>query len=118
MSLSAGNKNDGPEGRRLLEGVGPLAVAGEVQLLMDKGYEDNQTRKTARLLGYEPVVPPKVTRKEPWEYDKDVYKKRNIVERFFNRLKRYRRLFTRYDKLDRMYGAFIILATLSFFPLA
>jgi transposase len=117
LSLSAGNKHDGPEGRRLLEAVGPLpAGAGKIRLVMDRGYEDNKTRNTARNLGYELVVPPKVTRREPREYDKAAYKKRNIVKRFFNRLKRFRRVFTRYDKLDRMYGAFIILAALSSLP--
>jgi hypothetical protein len=46
LSLSAGNKNDASEGRELLETVGPLPEECEtVKLLMDKGYEDNKTRK-------------------------------------------------------------------------
>jgi transposase len=117
LSLSAGNKNDASEGRELLETVGPLPGGCEtVKLLMDKGYEDNKTRKIGRNLGYEVVVPPKITRKDSWDYDKAAYKVRNIEERFFNRLKRFRRVFIRYDKLDRIYVAFIILAVLSFLP--
>ena len=50
---------------------------------------------------------PKSNRKEPWEYDRDLYKRRNEVERFFRRLKAFRRVFTRYDKLDVMYASFV-----------
>ena len=57
-------------------------------------------RQTAMLLGYEPVVPPKKNRSMPWDYDKQLYKRRNEVERFFRRIKRFRRVFTRFDKLD------------------
>jgi transposase len=53
------------------------------------------------------VVPPKKNRKEPWEYDTELYKRRNEVERFNRRIKEFRRVFTRYDKLDVMYAAFI-----------
>jgi transposase len=58
-------------------------------------------------LGLEPVVPPKSNRVEPWEYDKELYKRRNEVERYFRRLKGFRRVFTRYDKLDVMYASFV-----------
>ncbi|MDR2982857.1 MAG: transposase, partial [Puniceicoccales bacterium] len=61
-------------------------------------------------LGYIPVVPPKSNRKNPWEYDRILYKQRNQVERFFRRIKRYRRVFTRYDKLDMRFLSFIFLA--------
>ncbi|MDR2577317.1 MAG: transposase, partial [Chitinispirillales bacterium] len=57
-----------------------------------------------------PVVPPKANRKEPWDYDKERYKQRNEIERYFRRLKRFRRIFTRYDKLDYMFAGFILLA--------
>jgi len=42
-------------------------------------------------------------RKHPWDYDKELYKRRNEIERFFLRIKRFRRVFTRYDKLDKLY---------------
>ena len=75
-----------------------------------KGYEGNATRGLAVELGYEPVVPPLRSRKEPWEYDRELYKRRNEVERLFRRLKRFRRIFTRYDKLDVIFSGFILFA--------
>lgn len=77
---------------------------------MDRAYEGDETRSLAVALGYIPVVPPKQNRKEPWEYDKEIYKRRNEVERFFLRIKRFRRVFTRYDKLDIMFAGFILFA--------
>ena len=68
-----------------------------------KKYEDDKTRELAILLGYTPVTPPKSNRLEPWEYDEEEYKHRNEVERFFRRYKEYRRICTRYDKLDIMF---------------
>ena len=67
-------------------------------------------RSTAVMLNYTPVVPPKKTRTNPWEYDKELYKRRNEIERFFLRLKRFRRVFTRYDKLDVIFAGFILFA--------
>jgi len=48
--------------------------------------------------------------KEQWEYDEELYKQRNEIERFFRRLKRFRRIFTRYDKLGIIFAGFILLA--------
>jgi transposase len=64
-------------------------------------------------MNFRPVVPPKKGRKEPWRFereDKELYKQRNEVERAFRRLKAFRRIFTRYDKLDTMFSAFVYLA--------
>ncbi|CUS34008.1 transposase (fragment) [Candidatus Nitrospira nitrosa] len=58
-------------------------------------------------LGYVPVVPPKQNRRAPWEYDRVLYTHRNEIERLFRRLKGFRRLFSRVDKLDVMFLAFI-----------
>ena len=77
---------------------------------MDRAYEGDETRALAEELGYSPVVPPMRTRAQPWEYDRDLYRRRNEVERFFCRLKRFRRIATRYDKLDCIFLAFIHLA--------
>ena len=62
------------------------------------------------MLNYTPAVPPKKNRIDPWEYDKELYKKRNEIERFFRRIKRFRRVFTRYDKLDIIFSGFILIA--------
>ena len=77
---------------------------------MDRAYEDNKTRALAEKHGFNVVVPPKKNRKDPWEYDKELYKKRNQVERYFLRIKRFRKVFTRYDKLDSIFLSVIMLA--------
>ena len=77
---------------------------------MDRAYEDNETRELAVKQGVVPVVPPKRNCKNPWEYDKELYKCRNEVERYFLRIKRFRRVFTRYDKLDALYLGNLTLA--------
>ena len=74
---------------------------------MDRAYEEDETRALAVELGYMPVVPPKSNRKGPWNYDKELYKQRNQVERLFRRIKRFRRIFTRYDKLDVIFLTFV-----------
>ena len=78
-----------------------------VHLLMDRAYEGEATRQLAVELGYVPVVPPKHNRLMPWEYDRALYKRRNEIERLFRRLKGFRRLFSRCEKLDVMFVAFI-----------
>lgn len=77
---------------------------------MDKAYAGDEIRAIVAEKGFIPVVPPKANRKEPWEYDKERYKQRNEIERYFLRLKRFRRIFTRYDKLDSLFSGFIFLA--------
>ena len=77
---------------------------------MDRAYEGNPTRQLAEDLGYQPVVPLLRSRKEPWEYDRELYKRRNEIERLFRRLKGFRRVFTRYDKLDVIFSGFILFA--------
>ncbi len=58
-------------------------------------------------------MPPKSNRIEPWEHDKVLYKKRNEVERLFRRAKGFRRIFTRFDKLDVMFIGFIVFALIA-----
>ena len=103
--LSPGQAHDAPEGRRLLSSLGP--ASRPVHLLIDRAYEGNETRQLALDLGFIPVVPPMKTRIEPWDYDREMYKRRNEVERLFRRLKGYRRIFSRFEKLDLMFLGFI-----------
>ena len=77
---------------------------------MDRAYEDDEPRDVARALGVTPVVPPRQTRREPWAYDRQLYKRRNEVERLFRRLKGFRRIFTRFEKLDVLFLGFIMFA--------
>ncbi len=74
---------------------------------MDRAYEGNETRQLALDLGFIPVVPPLKTRIEPWVYDREMYKRRNEVERLFRRLKGFRRIFSRFEKLDAMFLGFL-----------
>jgi len=74
---------------------------------MDRAYEGKPTRQLVLDLGFEPVVPPKSNRVDPWEYDRELYKRRNEVERLFRRLKGFRRIFSRFDKLDVLFLGFI-----------
>jgi transposase len=105
LALSGGNKHDAPEGRKLFEKLGPTEE--NIPIGMDRAYEGDETRELAIKMNLTPVVPPKSNRKDPWDYDKELYKRRNIVERLFRRIKEYRRIFTRYDKLDVMFLAYI-----------
>ena len=77
---------------------------------MDRAYEGDKMCAVAKKPGYNPVVPPKKNRIDPWAYDRIRYKRRNEVERFFRRIKRFRRVFTRYDKLDIVFAGFILFA--------
>jgi len=76
-------------------------------LLMDRAYEGDETRQLVLSLGMIPVVPPKSNRIEPWEYDRALYKKRNEIERLFRRLKGFRRIFSRFEKLDALFLGFL-----------
>ena len=77
---------------------------------MDRAYEGNETRQLALRLGFEPVVPPLKSRRDPWVYDREIYKRRNEVERLFRRLKGFRRIFSRFEKLDVIFLGFIVFA--------
>jgi transposase len=105
FSLSPGNAHDAPEGRALLSRLGP--TAWPIHLLMDRAYEGDNTRQLALDLGFIPVVPPKQNRLSAWEYDRAMYRRRNEIERLFRRLKGFRRIFSRFEKLDVMFLAFI-----------
>ncbi len=77
---------------------------------MDRAYEGNETLQRALALGFTPVVPPRCTRVDPWEYDREMYKRRNEIERPFRRLKGFRRIFSRFEKLDALFLGFILFA--------
>ncbi len=78
-------------------------------LLMDRAYEDDETR----ALAIKRELIPSSHRKNSkmlWKYDAELYKHRNEVNRIFLRLKRFRKVFTRYDKLDIIYFSIVTLA--------
>ena len=69
--------------------------------------DEEAMRQLALDLGFVPVVPPRTSRLFPWNYNKLLYRRRNEIERLFRRLKGFRRIFSRFDKLDVMFTGFI-----------
>jgi transposase len=90
-------------------------IPGISELLADKGYDSNAFRSFLKDHGINPVIPGKSNRKKRIRYDKQAYKNRNVVERCFCRLKDFRRIATRYDKLARnFFSAVCIVAMFAY----
>ncbi len=83
--------------------------AGAV-LLADKGYDANALREAVADRDAWANIPPKANRKDPICFSKFLYRERNRVERFFNKIKHFRRIATRYDKLAENFLAAVKLA--------
>jgi transposase len=77
---------------------------------LDLACGGDETRQLVLSLGMVPVVPPKSNRIDPWRYDRTLYKKRNEIERLFRRMKGYRRIFSRFEKLDLLFLGFLAFA--------
>jgi len=102
--LTGGQAHDAPILPALLgHPVAPLAVVA------DKAYDSHAIRQAIRDDGALPVIPARVTAKHPERHDERLYRLRNIVERFFCRLKDMRRVATRFDKLARNFLAALYL---------
>jgi len=95
-------------GEERIDAINPCD--GIAQAAMDKAYDSNAIRAKLDAKGIEPVIPPKANRLEIILYDKEQYKQRNKVERLFNKLKQFRRVATRYEKLTATFFGFVILA--------
>ena len=102
--LSAGQRHDAPQALPLLEGLAPA------YLIADRGYDSDPLVAELARRGTQAVIPPRRKRRQPRAYDEPRYAQRHPVERLFSRLKQFRRVATRYDKLDRHFLAFIHLA--------
>ena len=90
-------------------------IPGVCELLADKGYDTDAFRTFLKENRIKPVIPGKSNRKKRIRYDKQAYKGRNVVERCFCRLKDFRRIATRYDKLARnFFSAICFVATLAY----
>jgi len=90
-------------------------IPGIRELLADKAYDTNAIRAFLKERGIKAVIPSKSNRKKKIRHDKQAYKNRNVVERCFCRLKDWRRIATRYDKLaQNFFSAFCFVATLLF----
>ena len=100
--LTSGERNDITEAENLIEGMQNVGA-----VVADKAYDANHLLECIEAMNSTAVIPPRANRKELRSYDKHVYKSRNLIERFFARLKQFRRVATRYDKLDIRFEAFI-----------
>lgn len=99
--LTGGQVHDVTQAQALLDNVEPQAV------LADKAYDANAliaciNAKTAKI-----VIPSTATRKVQRDYDRHQYRNRNVIERFFAKLKQFRRVATRYDKLASRFASFV-----------
>jgi transposase len=89
----------------LLEGLRPEVV------IADKAFDSKALVDTIEARGAEAVIPPLSSRKEQREYDRERYKDRNLIERFWHKLKQYRRVATRYEKTAQNFLAFVHVAS-------
>jgi transposase len=107
FTLTPGQAHDIKGFTTLLRMIGDKIDA----LLADKGYDADTVRNALDEINVEAVIPSKSNRKQPPEFDREVYKKRNLIERMFNKLKNWRRIATRYDKTATSFLAFIMIAS-------
>ena len=105
MSLTPGQASDLGQAEPLLAQVDPQAFLG------DKAYDADALIKALEARRISPVIPPKVNRVVQRECDFALYRERNLIERFFNKLKHFRAIATRYDKLARNFLAAVQLVS-------
>ena len=106
FALTGGERHDICQAESLIADLAPRYVVA------DKGYDSDPLRQQIRQQGGKPVIPSRHGHRRR-RHDRTRYKLRNVVERFFNRLKHYRRVATRYDKTDRNYFSFVCLASIA-----
>lgn len=80
---------------------------GADAVIADKGYDANALVERIETAGAEAIIPPRSNRRTPRSYDTHRYRARNLVERFFNQLKQFRRIATRYEKLAKHFAAMV-----------
>jgi transposase len=107
LGVTAGEAHDNRLCLELLNGLRPRTM-----LLADRGYDADWIRQLAEQTGAWANIPPKRNRMDPICFSPYLYRARNLVERFFNKIKQCRRIATRYDKLAVNYLAFIKLASI------
>ena len=84
---------------RLVDGL----TLAKCFVLADKGYDSSDFVQLIEDSGGSAVIPPRSNARNPREYDKGMYKRRNLVERFFNRMKQFRRSATRYEETAKSF---------------
>lgn len=104
--ITEGNVHDSKKAKDLLEPV----IHKDAAVLGDRAFDTDEIIEYISSKMATAVIPPKKNRIIQREYDKELYKNRNQIERFFNRLKNFRRIATRYDKLVSSFMALVQLA--------
>ena len=104
--LTAGQCGDAPRAPALLAGLAPAVVVA------DRAYDSDALRADLAARRIRAVIRPLGRRIEPPEYDEELYKERNLVERFWSKAKQYRRVATRYDKKAQNFLAFVHVASI------
>jgi transposase len=107
LGLTAGETHDNCLAGKLLS-----RLKSGTMLLADRGYDADWIRALAAERGVWANIPPRRNRNEPICFSPYLYRARNLVERFFNKIKQCRRVATRYDKLAANYLAFVQLASI------
>jgi transposase len=105
LKLTAGEASDVASAAELI-----ADLPEDAMLIADKGYDANALRQAVAERGAWANIPPKDNRKDPICFSKYLYKARNLIERFFNKIKHFRRIATRYDKLAENFLAALKLA--------
>jgi transposase len=105
LMLTPGQAHDLTCAEQLIDSADPAALLG------DKAYDADPLIDTLTQRGITPVIPPKANRKLPRACDFALYCERNLIERFFNKLKHFRAIATRYDKLAKIFLAGVQLAS-------
>ena len=101
MILTPGQSHDSPQAAALIEGFEPRA------LIADKGYDADALIEALAAKSIEAVIPPKKNRLEQREYDRHLYRERHLIECFISKIKHYRRVFSRFEKLSKNYLGFL-----------
>ena len=105
LLLTAGNVNDSVPAISLLTGL------KSTYLIADKGYDTNAILEFAATNSQTAVIPPKANRVEQRPYDKHIYKERHLVECFFQKIKKYRAIATRHEKLACSFESLVLIAS-------
>lgn len=105
--LTPGNVHDCKVAKACIGAMPPSA-----DLVADKGYDSNELRDWLRQRGTRAVIPPKINRREKLACDTAIYKRRNVIERMFCRVKDWRRVATRFDRNVKTYLATVTLAAI------
>jgi transposase len=105
LLIAPGNIHDVMMAPELLDAAGPLK-----RLIADKAYDTNRLRGLLKDRRIKAVIPSSARRKLPIPHSREIYRQRNLIERMFARLKDFRRVATRYDKLARNFLASVVLA--------